>query len=73
MALIRCPVGISEEIFAVFEMKKSLKLTPKMTKPPKISIFQSFHAFFAKLLTDFVISKVLKGQQGKGWLFKSLF
>ena len=42
-------------------------------KTPKNSIFQRFYAFFVKLSTDFVDSKVLKGQQGKGWLYSILF
>ena len=42
-----CPVGVSEEIMAV-SFEKSLKLTPKMTKVPKFSIFQSLYAFFVK-------------------------
>ena len=42
-----CPVGVSEEIMAVL-FEKSLNLTPKMTKVPKFSIFQSFYAFFVK-------------------------
>ena len=53
MALMRCPVGHSEDIIAVFQ-KKKLKLTPKMTKTLKISLFQSFYAFFVNDLTDFV-------------------
>ena len=44
MALIRRPVGFSEEIIAVFKMK-NLKLTPKMTKIPKFSIFKVFTHF----------------------------
>ena len=70
MGLIRYPSSISKEILAVFQKKKNLKLTPKMKKIP---IFQSFHAFFVKCLTDFVNLKNLKGQQGKGWLSSSLF
>ena len=73
MALIRCPVGIPEEILAVFQMKKISNWHRKWQKNPKISIFQSFYAFFVKLLTDFVNWKVLKGEQWKGWLSSSLF
>ena len=62
MALYGCPVGFSEEIFAVFEMKKS-PLEPKMTKIPKFSNFQRFHAFFTSFLTDFVDWNAQKGQQ----------
>ena len=52
--------------------RKYLKFTPKMTKTPKFSIFQSFHAFFVKFLKDFVNLKDLKVQQGKIWLFSRL-
>ena len=48
MVQVCCPVGVSEEIMAVFYLKKSLNLTPKMTKVPKFSVFQSFYAFFVK-------------------------
>ena len=51
-------------------MKKNIKLTPEMTEN---FYFQSFYAFFVKLLTDFVNWKVLKGQQGNSWLSSSLF
>ena len=44
-----------------------------MTKTPKFSIFQSFYAFFVKFLMNMVLWKVLKSQQGKSWLFSSLF
>ena len=47
MVQVCCPVGVSEEIMAVF-LKKSLNLTPKMTNVPKFSVFQSFDAFFVK-------------------------
>ena len=49
MALFRCPVGFSKEIISVFQIKES-KLTPKMTKIPRLSIFQSFYAFSVNLL-----------------------
>ena len=39
MVQVCCPVGVSEEIMAVFYLKKSLNLTPKMTKVPKFSVF----------------------------------
>ena len=45
MALIRRPVGFSEEIIAVFKMKKS-QIDTENDKNPKIFLFQSFHAFF---------------------------
>ena len=48
MVHVCCSVGVSEEIMAVFYLKKSLNLTPKMTKVPKFSILQSFYAFFVK-------------------------
>ena len=45
--------------------RKCLKLTPKMTKIPKFSNFQSLYAFFVRFLTNFVDSNVLMVQQGK--------
>ena len=73
MALIRCPVGFSEEIFVVFQTKENLKLTPKTTKIPKFSIFQTFKSIFVKFLKDFVDWIVLKGQQRKNVLSSRLF
>ena len=64
MVLVRCPVGSSEGLIAVFQMK-NLKLTPKKAKVQKVSIFQCFYAFFVKFWTDFVNWIVLRGQQGK--------
>ena len=63
MALDCCPVGFSEEIIAVCELK-NLKLTSKMTKIPKFSNFQRFYAFISKFSTDFVDLNIEKGQQG---------
>ena len=37
---ICCPVGVSGEFFPFFELKKGLKLAPKMTKNKKFSIFK---------------------------------
>ena len=49
-----------------FFTEKSLKLTPKMTKVPKFSIFQSFYAFLVKFWRLRGLN-VLRGQQGKRW------
>ena len=49
--------------FLLFFLWQCLKLTPKMTKNPKISNFQRFYAFFDKISTVFVDSKVLRGQK----------
>ena len=46
-----------------FLNEKGLKLTPKLTKNPKISIF-NFFAVFNKFSTDFVDWKNEKGQHG---------
>ena len=48
------PVGFSEELIAVFKMKKNRKLPPNLTKNPKFSSFQSFYAIFVKFSIDFV-------------------
>ena len=65
MVLVRSPVGFSEKIMTVFELKKIFKFTPKMTKVPKFPKIQCFYAFFVS--TDFLDWKVLKGQQGINW------
>ena len=68
IALIRCPVGFSEEIMAIFQIKK-----PQIDTENEINL-KSFHflQFFVKFLTDFVDSNALRGQRGKGWLSSSL-
>ena len=48
-----CPVSFSEEFIAVFRWN-FLKLTPKITKNPKVSKFQRSYAFFVNVSTDFV-------------------
>ena len=50
-------------VFLLFFWWQCLKLTPKVTKKPKLSNFQCFYAFFDKLSTVFVDSKVLKCQK----------
>ena len=50
MTLLRCPVGFSEEIIAVFQFKKSQTDTEN-DKNHKIF---HFYAFFVKFVTDFV-------------------
>ena len=40
---IRCPGGFLEEINAVFDIEKSLKLRLKLTKIPKTSDFMHFY------------------------------
>ena len=67
MTLIRCPVGFSEEIIAVFHMKKS-QIDTENDKIPKIFNFQKVYAFSPKFSTDFVDWNVKKGQQGKSVL-----
>ena len=69
MALIRCPTGISEEIIAVFQMKKS-RIGNENDKHPKFSIFQGLSAFRINFLKDVVNWKVFKGQHGNDWLSK---
>ena len=54
-----CPVGFSEQFFAVFLVTMS-QIDTKNDKNPKLSIFQCFYAFFDKLSTVLVDSKILK-------------
>ena len=44
-----------------FQLENYLKLSPKYTKNPKISNFQSFYAVFVKFMMDFVDWNVKKG------------
>ena len=71
MTQIRCPVGSSGELMAVFQ--KWPKLTRRMTKNRKTSIFQSFYSNFVKFLTDFVDWNIGKGKKGNNLLSKRLF
>ena len=64
MARISCPVGFSEENFSFFLNEKGLKLKPKVTKNPKLSIFRTFNAIFVTISTDFVDQNVAKRKQG---------
>ena len=68
MALLRCPVGFSEEMIAAFQMKKS-QINTENDKHPKNF---PFYKVFRNFSSDFGNWNVLKGQQGKGWLSSSL-
>ena len=53
-----CQVGFSEELIAVFKLKKKLKLAPYLTENnPKFPIFQNFHTI-VEIPTDFAIGKL---------------
>ena len=62
MALIRCPVGLSEEIVAVFWMKKS-QIDTEIDKLENIQ-FLTVLCIFPKFLTKFVDCNIEKCQQG---------
>ena len=62
-ARISCPVGFSENYFS-YLTEKGLKLKPKVTKNPKLSIFRIFNAIFVRFSTDFVNQNVAKRKQG---------
>ena len=51
--------------YSCFLNEKDLKLAPKTTKKPKIFQFSKFLCIFLKVLTDFVDSKVQKGERRK--------
>ena len=72
MALIPCPVGFFEEVFAVVQMKNS-QIDTENDKNPKVFYFSNFLRIFVKFLKDFVNWIVLKCHQGNGWLSSSLF
>ena len=57
-----CPVGFSEQFFAVFLVTMS-QIDTENDKNPKLSNFQSFYTFFDKVSTVFVDLKVSKGQK----------
>ena len=52
---------------------KCLNLTPKLTKIPKFSNFQSFYAIVSQFSIDFVDWNVERGHQGKNVLSSRLF
>ena len=54
MARISYPVGFSEEIIAIFEMKKVSNWHRKWQKPKTFFFYRNFYAIFVKFLTDFV-------------------
>ena len=64
MARISCSVGFLRRDNWYFLIEKVLKLTPKMTKNPKLSFFRNFYAISVKFLTDFVDQNVEKRKQG---------
>ena len=64
MALVCRPVGLSEEIIAVFEMKKS-QIDTENDKNPISFLFSKVLCNFSKFSTDFVNFNVEKGQQRK--------
>ena len=68
MALLRCPVGLSGEIIAVFQTKKS-QIDTEKDKTHKS--FQSF-CFFIKVSTGFADWNILRGQQGESGLSSRL-
>ena len=71
MSQIRCPVGFSEEINAVFHIKKSQNY-PENDKKPKIFHFQCFYQIYVKSLPDFVDRNVGNVHQDRTSLSGSL-
>ena len=61
---ISYPVGFSEKNYFYFLNEKGLKLKPKVTKNPKLSIFRFFNVIFVTFSTDFVDQNVAKRKQG---------
>ena len=53
-ARTRCPIVFYEEIIAVFSNEQDLKMTPKMTKKPKFSSFQSFSAISVTISSPWI-------------------
>ena len=45
------------------QVEKKLKLAPNLTKNPKFSTFQKFHAIIVKISTDFAYWNVRNGHQ----------
>ena len=69
MAGFRCPVGFSEEIIDVFNLKN---ISNWHRSRQKIKNFQTLHAVFVKFMTDFVNWNAKMGQQGTRLLFSRL-
>ena len=72
MVLVCCPVGFSEEIMAVFGLKKVSCRLRKRLKSKKFPFFNVF-THLVKFWTDFVDWNVLGDQQGQGWLSSNHF
>ena len=71
MVQVCCPVGVSEEITAVFYLEKS-QLNTENDKSLNFPFFKvSTH--FSSNFGDFVVWNVSRGQQGKRWLSSNQF
>ena len=75
MVQFRCPLGFSEKINAVFQMKKKTQIDTEKDKNPKIFYLNSIIFHFSKFLRiccqilDALREwSALRGQQGKDWL-----
>ena len=66
-----CPVGFSEEFIAVLK-KKMFQINTKNDKKQNFMHFSKNLCIFVEASTVFVGWDVLKGQQGKSWLYSSL-
>ena len=72
MSSLRCPVGLSDEIIAVFLMK-TYQIDTENDKNAKDSSFRSLYAIFVKFSPHLVDWSVQKGQEGENSLFNRLF
>ena len=54
MQLIRSPVGLFEEIMAVFQKKKSQNDKSQKQKSQFFSIFKGFFAFFVEISSNYM-------------------
>ena len=61
MVLVRCPVGFSEEMMAVFQ-KKKFQIDTGNDKKLKIFQFSKFLCIFVRVSRDFLDWNVLQGQ-----------
>ena len=68
----RSSVVFKDEIKSVFLIEKSLNLTPKLTKPPKIFKFQKFYAVFSEFSTNAGDWNIGSSSQGVNWISSML-
>ena len=73
VALVRCPVGFSEKIIAVFQLIKKSQIDTENDKSPKNVHSSKFLRIFRQILDRLFRLESFKGSTRKGWLSSSRF